>query len=56
MADISHITLNGTTYDLKDTTARSITLEDLGIHIGTTPPDQVTTSTVPVGEIYIYVG
>lgn len=77
MADISQITVNNTTYDLKDATARSnsgvtgvkgdsessyrtgnvnITLANIGIHVGTTAPANVTTATVPVGELYIYIG
>lgn len=77
MPDIAQITVNNTTYDLKDATARSnggvtgvkgnsessyrtgnvnITLSNVGIHVGTTAPENVTTSMVPVGELYIYIG
>ena len=38
------------------TAERIIALSNTGIHIGTTDPDNVTTSEVPIGELYIYIG
>lgn len=39
----------------KTATERTTALANVGVHIGTTAPESVTTSEVPIGELYIYV-
>lgn len=39
----------------KTATERTTALANVGVHIGTTAPENVTTSEVPIGELYIYV-
>lgn len=39
----------------KTATERTTALANVGVHIGTTAPENVTTSQVPIGELYIYV-
>lgn len=38
----------------KTTAERMIALANVGLHVGSTPPANVTTSQVPVGELYAY--
>lgn len=40
----------------KQTADRLIALSNVGVHVGTTAPESVTTTQVPIGELYIYVG
>ena len=72
MADISKLEIGNTTYNLKDANAVhgvkgnaessyrtgnvNLTLQDLGIHVDSIAPENITTATVPIGEFYIYVG
>lgn len=39
----------------KTATERTTALANVGVHIGTTAPSNVTTSEVPIGELYIYI-
>lgn len=40
----------------KTTAERTIALSNVGIHVGSTAPESVTTDTVPIGEFYAYIG
>lgn len=39
----------------KTASERTTALANVGVHIGTTAPESVTTDQVPIGELYIYV-
>ena len=57
-AKLDHYTDDYVSYDAQSasTEQRLTALGNCGLHVGRIPPENVTVSQVPVGELYLYLG
>ena len=55
---LDHFTDNYVSYDEQNATTeqRLTALGNCGLHVGRIPPENVTVSQVPIGELYLYLG